>query len=550
MANAILELWKKETGSLSSVFIEGTICITSGTGKTTVVQVADKFSGTIPEVEDEFDNSITGMTEIPFKISPNGSRQIRMHTADSLILAPRVECHNQAAMAAFLDNLSPASLVSPNTDNSRSSQNSGSPTISLRKDTSTESLDISVSSIKEEMMSEDSEEESESKKKAESGTGGICPGTGYYVVRDSENGDKNNNEKEKSTNIENCDSKGSDKDHESDCSGKELDENHNMESKDDSMKNASLDSSKYDKNVAIDLTKKDCDLALSSPQSYTAQVRDVIRQRLLAAKSSNNTSSSQIDQMQMPSMLKTLGLHRAGSSDDGPSAKRTKTSPRIMQNGGSMTLLSQLPSRSLLNGSISSPAALPGSFPMSYAMFTSRSNLTNSSTPLQSMLNRKPISPELIGLTQPLTSPEWASRSSLSPPSRGQDYTFHDMSPESYEGEREVGPNGEQRVYRCDYCSKTFLFKSKYHEHLPVHTNARPFQCHLCSRTYKYKYDLRVHLRTHMGIPTKSTVCPFCTAKFDTNKVLRAHIKDAHRDQQKVTEEDCTHPTDHLPPAL
>ncbi len=39
MANAMLEIWKKETGSLSSVMIEGTICITSGSGKTVVVQV-------------------------------------------------------------------------------------------------------------------------------------------------------------------------------------------------------------------------------------------------------------------------------------------------------------------------------------------------------------------------------------------------------------------------------------------------------------------------------------------------------------------------------
>ncbi|ELT88613.1 hypothetical protein CAPTEDRAFT_86593, partial [Capitella teleta] len=83
----------------------------------------------------------------------------------------------------------------------------------------------------------------------------------------------------------------------------------------------------------------------------------------------------------------------------------------------------------------------------------------------------------------------------------------------------------EQRIYKCEFCNKTFLFKSKYHEHLPVHTNARPFRCHLCSRTYKYKYDLRVHLRTHMGIPTKSTVCPFCSNKFSTNKILRIHIR-------------------------
>ncbi len=104
--------------------------------------------------------------------------------------------------------------------------------------------------------------------------------------------------------------------------------------------------------------------------------------------------------------------------------------------------------------------------------------------------------------------------------------------------------------FRCEYCSKNFLFKSKYHEHLPVHTNARPFRCHLCARTYKYKYDLRVHLRTHMGIPTKSTVCPFCSGKFDTNKQLRAHIKDAHKDKQKASEVECTQPLDNLPPAL
>ena len=107
---------------------------------------------------------------------------------------------------------------------------------------------------------------------------------------------------------------------------------------------------------------------------------------------------------------------------------------------------------------------------------------------------------------------------------------------------------GEQRSYKCDYCGKIFHFKSKYHEHLPVHTNARPYQCHLCSRTYKYKYDLRVHLRTHMGIPTKSSVCPFCSHKCDSNKLLRLHIQEQHRDQQKITEAECS--TEEMSPAL
>jgi len=106
-----------------------------------------------------------------------------------------------------------------------------------------------------------------------------------------------------------------------------------------------------------------------------------------------------------------------------------------------------------------------------------------------------------------------------------------DPSSAAATGSDSVGGQAEQKVYRCDYCNKTFLFKSKYHEHLPVHTSARPFQCHLCTRTYKYKYDLRVHLRTHLGIPTKSTVCPFCAARFATNKFLRQHMRDAHADQ-------------------
>jgi len=37
---------------------------------------------------------------------------------------------------------------------------------------------------------------------------------------------------------------------------------------------------------ALDLSQGDTDLALSTPQSYTAQVRDVIRQRLLAGRCS------------------------------------------------------------------------------------------------------------------------------------------------------------------------------------------------------------------------------------------------------------------------
>lgn len=194
----------------------------------------------------------------------------------------------------------------------------------------------------------------------------------------------------------------------------------------------------------------------------------------------------------------------------------------------------QLMHRSMSGGLVPAPIPLVGQPPLSMMDPSMHLPMLKHKTEMQSMRTPSPLqAPE--GMTLNIYP------SQMSPPGL-------DESSDGSPGEKDA--NGEQRVYKCQYCNKTFLFKSKYHEHLPVHTNARPFQCHLCSRTYKYKYDLRVHLRTHMGIPTKSTVCPFCNAKFDTNKLLRMHIKDSHRDKQKLSEEECTNNNDHLPPAL
>ena len=46
-SSAILELWKKETGSVTSVLIEGTVCVTVHGGRTTVVQLCDRFAGLV-----------------------------------------------------------------------------------------------------------------------------------------------------------------------------------------------------------------------------------------------------------------------------------------------------------------------------------------------------------------------------------------------------------------------------------------------------------------------------------------------------------------------
>jgi hypothetical protein len=351
VANAILELWKKETGSLSSVIIEGTICITTSSGKTTVVQVADRFAHGMPDYAPSVDDS---------GISPGGQTNL----------------------------------------------------------------------------------------KDESGLGGVCPGTGYYTKSEDSDMEDVAEAPESSTPKQ--------------PGVKEEEE---------------VEEPRED---ALDLSgrRESADLALSSPHSYTAQVREVIRQRLLASKGERSSSEENT-----PSRLFSHSWPGAGRTDP-----------------------QHLPFPSPFTSPLSVGLPHQSFFPMRSPVFPS---------------------PELFRPTSPSSS--HGDDNPVFPPS---------FSPETdLNGNMEKDTNEEQRVYKCEFCSKTFLFKSKYHEHLPVHTNARPFRCHLCSRTYKYKYDLRVHLRTHMGIPTKSTICPFCSSKFSTNKVLRIHIRDSHQDRQQSLSE-------------
>lgn len=520
MANAILELWKKETGSLSSVVIEGTICITSGSGKTTVVQVNDKFCGSIPEAENSFDSS---------RNTPNNSFSTMTSRRTPNNSFGHLDYHNQAAVAAYYDHLSPASILSPNTEFTRANSRSRSPSVTPKEKSVQLSKEKENPAIKEEVMSDVEDEEVNNNNKQS--TGGVIAGTGYYTC-----GSPDLNQNDSTPNLNFSNESGI-----ADMSGKSDSPDQDRPSSTPSnisgdkigapsVTSTPLSSRDID---ALDLTRlKDNDLAISSPQSYTAQVRNVIRQRLLAAKANSTTNlTANEGERETPNMLRSLGLHRAEKENSDVEMKENENA---------------------------APLNLSGSTGFS---FPAR-DTANVNGPLHDMLRRKPQvqPPPLIrspfvnfptGLPTMVESQSALSQMSSTIMNLGLGGMRRSQEEEPSSGKASPSSvNGEQKVYKCNYCTKTFLFKSKYHEHLPVHTNARPFQCHLCSRTYKYKYDLRVHLRTHMGIPTKSTVCPFCNVKHESNKRLRQHIKEAHRDKQKITEDDCTQHLEQLSPAL
>ena len=285
------------------------------------------------------------------------------------------------------------------------------------------------------------------------------------------------------------------------------------------------------------------DLLLSSPHDYTAQVRNVIRQRLLNASgkqssfrglSSATLSTSSMNVVAVPH---SSPYYRAAAEATPPSLWIKRETPSAAASEAMATAARRLASQYAAAAAAHIPMTLmspPAPLAMSVGLPIPGVPLNAS---LHNLLGMKstttPGGPPVLmpGSASPRVPPS-------TPDSKRATGTLGSVGvePPSAGTSGDIGQASlEQKIYRCDFCNKTFLFKSKYHEHLPVHTSARPFQCHLCTRTYKYKYDLRVHLRTHLGIPTKSTVCPFCASRFATNKFLRQHMREAHSDQNVVS---------------
>ena len=578
LSNAILELWKKETGSLSSVIIEGTICITSGNGKTTVVQVADKFYGTLPGA-DTLNNNYGSADGYPANcngtgpwsvVSPTGTGTIRddsgYHETES----------DTSGTINFTKQDNPKVVIENETLESPQSAKKAK----VSDDTTLDTSDSSITHNDSSPVSEKGQKDPKYIERDENfntpmgyGVGSFCPGTGYYTCSKDFNDERN---KEVLENIKNESDKKLTVKSEYDDGERNEGENEEkpygtIESEGElTIDTGARDDRSQDEDEgdsereAMDLSRKDGDLSVMSPQNYTAQVRSVIRQRLLnAGKTSPDGDPEKAeDERETPQPLKSLGLHRSqnsesdGDSETSPSDNK-KPWPLIAMNNVVQQVGHSLPTKPVMNGTGIPPFPMLSPIPisaMASLYHTPPSHMHN-------VLKRKapPMPPALIpfahpmmqmGLVPPPTSPLLTPPLPLRSPTGLSSKETSPVSPTGSKDSDKDSTSPDQRIYQCDFCNKTFLFKSKYHEHLPVHTNARPFQCHLCSRTYKYKYDLRVHLRTHMGIPTKSTVCPFCATKFDTNKQLRMHIKDSHREQQKVSEEECTDPKDNLPPAL
>ncbi|KAM8967779.1 zinc finger protein ZFAT [Pelodytes ibericus] len=101
---------------------------------------------------------------------------------------------------------------------------------------------------------------------------------------------------------------------------------------------------------------------------------------------------------------------------------------------------------------------------------------------------------------------------------------------ETYDELRLLTREGKrQLLYDCHICERKFKNELERDRHMLVHGDQRPFACELCGHGATKYQSLELHVRKHPFV----YVCSCCSKKFVSTVRLKAHIKEAHPDQQE-----------------
>lgn len=519
IGSAILEIWKKETGSIAPLVIEGTVCVTPEFGRPCAFQISDRFVGANPELN--FDDSAVYCV-------PTKKRKTERLESGMMLERQRIVDRTGRYSEAIERGMTKNSRARDDNNNNNSDATDAEKQL-------TAELRFSENCLSDHRYCTGDLDSSDSVN-GSSSTGSITMNDVKAVGQrckdeESANVDKNDSGiQDLSTMM--MDGSPNENGLDDDSYEEEEEEIKSVFENHKEIEDLESDSNHSTRATGVDVGNHESDLVLSSPDDYTVQVRDVIRRRCLSSSrevthnSSVAASVARCDSViPVTSLLSSVAENGEekemvplldGATNSVVKKKRLvgilagMTSQNILKNQGSVSLIYPLANRqkSFVHASLHNL--------LNYANHAASSSSAPSSSSSSSFAVGSTQPDAIHSITAPFPRIVNADSVKLEPVSEKPTTTAE----------------AEQKTYCCTFCQKTFLFKSKYLEHLPVHTSLRPYQCTTCNRTYKYKYDLRVHLRTHLGIPTKSTICPFCSSKFATNKLLRQHINDSHKDQQ------------------
>ncbi len=81
----------------------------------------------------------------------------------------------------------------------------------------------------------------------------------------------------------------------------------------------------------------------------------------------------------------------------------------------------------------------------------------------------------------------------------------------------------EGRLYKCEYCSKSYQTRIGLSTHLPEHTGKYPFNCQTCDAGFSVREKLKLHENKHRGLSTRIQ-CPKCPKTFSRQRGLKRHF--------------------------
>lgn len=102
-----------------------------------------------------------------------------------------------------------------------------------------------------------------------------------------------------------------------------------------------------------------------------------------------------------------------------------------------------------------------------------------------------------------------------------------------------------ERKHVCGYCQKGFAYAGSLQVHVRTHTGERPYICKYCPKAFASQGNLQSHERTHTG--ERPYPCQFCPRTFIQKSQLTAH-EATHMSNKKPSMPDST--TDSLPSSV
>ena len=80
---------------------------------------------------------------------------------------------------------------------------------------------------------------------------------------------------------------------------------------------------------------------------------------------------------------------------------------------------------------------------------------------------------------------------------------------------------GDNRLFRCSYCPKTFAKRHHTLRHEIIHSAMKPYKCSVCTMQFSDTSTLRQHMRIHTGeTPYR---CDHCGKSFRWRNSFRTH---------------------------